>query len=78
MRYCNDSREPSTNININISINICSIEIKWDGKKTKIWYDNEMRWTRITVWNGGDEHINDYLFIDTYDSNKMTFKNNFF
>jgi len=26
------------------SINICAIEIKWDGKITKIWYDNEMRW----------------------------------
>jgi len=29
---------------INININICSIELKWDGKITKIWYDNEMRW----------------------------------
>jgi len=38
----------------NININICSIELKWDGKITKIWYDNEMRWKRITVWNGGD------------------------
>jgi len=36
-----------------VSINICSIEIKWDGKN-KIWDDNEMRWIRITVWNGGD------------------------
>jgi len=40
-------------ININININICSIELKWDGKLTKIWYDNKMRWIRITVWNGG-------------------------
>jgi len=31
-----------------ININICSIEVKWDGKLTKIWYDNEMRWIRIT------------------------------
>jgi len=35
----------------NININICSIELKWDGKITKILYDNEMRWIRITVWN---------------------------
>jgi len=26
------------------NFNICSIELKWDGKITKIWYDNEMRW----------------------------------
>jgi len=39
---------------INININICYTEQKWDGKITKIWYDNEMRWIRITVWNGGD------------------------
>jgi len=32
---------------------ICSIELKWDGKITKIWYDDEMRWIR-------------HLFIDTY------------
>jgi len=25
-----------------ININICSIELKWDGKITKIWYDNEI------------------------------------
>jgi len=37
-----------------LNINICSIELTWDGKITKIWYDNEMRWIRITVWNGGD------------------------
>jgi len=37
----------------NININICSIELlKWDGKITKIWYDNKIRW--ITVRNGGD------------------------
>jgi len=40
--------------NINININICSIELKWDGKITKIWYDNEIKWIRITEWNGGD------------------------
>jgi len=41
-------------------------------------YDNEMRWIRITVWNGGDllvpkkvEKINDHLFIDTYKSNNI-------
>jgi len=28
---------------INININIRSIELKWDGKITKIWYDNDMR-----------------------------------
>jgi len=38
----------------NININICSIELNWDGKITKIWYDNDMRWIRIMVWNGGD------------------------
>jgi len=38
----------------NININVCSIELKWDGKITKVWYDNKMRWIRITVWNGGD------------------------
>jgi len=38
----------------NINIKICSIELKWDSKITKIWYDNIMRWIRITVWNGGD------------------------
>jgi len=31
-------------VTTNININICSGELKWDGKKTKIWYDNEMRW----------------------------------
>jgi len=36
------------------NINICSIELKWDGKITKIWYHNEMRWIWKTVWNGGD------------------------
>jgi len=36
-----------------ININICSIELKWDGKMTKI-YDMITRWIRITVWNGGD------------------------
>jgi len=40
-------------ISIN-NINNCSIELKWDGKITKMWYDNEMRWIRIMVWNGGD------------------------
>jgi len=64
---------------ININFNICSIELKWDGKITKIWYDNEMRWIRIT--NGVKwrrfivprkvEQINNYLFIDTYKSNKI-------
>jgi len=39
---------------ITININICSIELKWDGKITKIWYNNEMRGIRIMVWNGGD------------------------
>jgi len=39
---------------INININIWTIELKWDGKITKMRYDNEMRWKRITVWNGGD------------------------
>jgi len=29
--------------NININISICSIELKWDGNITKIWYNNEMR-----------------------------------
>jgi len=29
----------------------CSIEIEWDGKKSEIWYDNEMKWIRLTVWN---------------------------
>jgi len=32
--------------------NICSTERKC--KITKIWCDNEIRWIRITVWNGGD------------------------
>jgi len=61
-----------------ININIYSVELKWDGKETIIWYDNDMRWIRITVWNGGDlwwfqivVQINDYLFIDTYKSNKI-------
>jgi len=39
---------------LDININICSIELKWDGKITKIRYDNEIRWIRITVWNGRD------------------------
>jgi len=39
---------------VNININICSIELRWDGKITKIWYDNEMRLIRITVRNGRD------------------------
>jgi len=26
-----------------ININISSMQLKWDGKITKIWYDNEMR-----------------------------------
>jgi len=39
---------------ISINIIICSIELKWDGKKTKMWYNNKMRWIWITVWNGGD------------------------
>jgi len=35
-----------------------------------------MRWTRIIVWNGDDllwlkSWANDYLFIDTYKSNKI-------
>jgi len=38
----------------NININICSIKLKWDGKTTEMWYDNEMRWIRIRKWNGGD------------------------
>jgi len=59
------------------NINICSIELKWNGKITKIWYGNEMRWIQITVWNGGDlvpkkvEQTNDHLFIDTYKSNNI-------
>jgi len=39
---------------INININISSIELKWDGKITKIWYDNEkvktkngVRWRKL-------------------------------
>jgi len=48
-RSADDQSMPS-----NININICSIELIWDGKITKIWYDNEMRGIRITVWNGGD------------------------
>jgi len=31
----------------NININICSIKLKWDGKTTEMWYDNDMRWIRI-------------------------------
>jgi len=27
----------------NININICSLEIKWDGQITRLWYDNEIR-----------------------------------
>jgi len=38
----------------NISINICPIELKWVGKISKMWYDNEMSWIRITVRNWGD------------------------
>jgi len=38
----------------NININICSIELKWEGKITKLRYDNEIRWIRTTVWNRGD------------------------
>jgi len=38
----------------NLSINISSIELKWEGKINKRWYDNEMSWMRITVWNGRD------------------------
>jgi len=26
---------------VNININICSIELKWDGKMIQIWYDND-------------------------------------
>jgi len=37
------SRMCGATLSINININICSIELKWDGKITKIWYDNEMR-----------------------------------
>jgi len=31
-------------IRLHINIIIYSIELKWDSKITKIWYDNEMRW----------------------------------
>jgi len=51
---------------------------KWDGKITKIWYDNEMRWIRVTAvkWRRfivpkKVEQINDHLFIDTYKSNNL-------
>jgi len=44
---------PPTWGHCNININICSIELKWDDRITKIWYD-KMRWIRITVLNGGD------------------------
>jgi len=65
-------------MHINININICSIELglKWDGKITKLWYENEMRWIRITVWNGRADLLClkklkklMHLFIDTYKSN---------
>jgi len=38
----------------NINIDICSIKLKWDGKPTEMWYDNEMKWIRISKWNRGD------------------------
>jgi len=63
--------------NININTNICSIELKRDGKITKTWHDNEMRWKRIKLWNEEIysaqkvEQINDHLFIDTYTSNNI-------
>jgi len=52
-------------------------KMRW--QETQIWYDNEMRWIRITVWNVGHyfilpnkiEQINDLLFKDTYKSNKI-------
>jgi len=43
-----------TALGLNININSCSIKLKWDGKTTEMWYDNEMRWIRIRKWNGGD------------------------
>jgi len=63
----------------NININICSIELKWDGKITKMWYDNErdevntnngVKWRRFIVPKKV-EQINDNLFIDTYKSNNI-------
>jgi len=42
------------NKHFNLMYYIYSIEIKWDGKKTKMRDDNAMRWIRIIVWNGGD------------------------
>jgi len=38
------------------------------AKKTKIWYDNEMRWIIVPKQI---EQINDHLFIDTYKSNNI-------
>jgi len=54
-RKCeNDHQSPKKSIALTLTLACCSIERKWDGKITKIWYDNEIRWIRITVWNGGD------------------------
>jgi len=53
------------------NIKICSIELKWDGKKNKIWYDNEMRCEMEEIHSAYKvEQTNDYLglFIDTYKS----------
>jgi len=62
-----------------ININICSIELIWNGKITKIWYDNDrdevntnngVKW-RIFIVPKKVEQINDQLFIDTYKSNNI-------
>jgi len=69
--------ESSRVSNINININICSIELKWDDKKLNmIWQRDEMntnngvKWRRFIVPKKV-EQINDHLFIDIYKSNKM-------
>jgi len=56
-----------------ISISICSIDIKWDGKSLKrdeVKTNKSVKW-RWFIVPTKVEQINDYLFIDTYKSNKI-------
>jgi len=62
---------------IDLTFNICSIELKWDGKKLKHdmitrWdnTNNGVQWMRSIVPKKV-EQINDPLFIDTYKSNNI-------
>jgi len=62
----------------NININICSTELKWDGKKLN-YDDNEMRWIRIygvkwrrfIVSKKLNKLMTMHLFIDIYKSNNI-------